>query len=196
MSARTAPPALLVVGAESTVAQELLMAGLQQGFRINTARTVSEAMTALGQVLFDVVLFNPFACPELPRLVSVDPDLARVPFIGVVHPTWDEGQPVPETDAVVFEQGDELVAWIGMLQRRDPNEERPQSSLVARVDWQGGSSTVRLLEVRMRQLRVEGGSMPGAGTSVEVRVPWTDEVRTGSVATTDSRSATIAFWQD
>jgi len=193
----SAPPALLLVGSESSVAEELLMVGLQHGFRVHTVRTTSEAMSALAQVLFDVVLFNPFACPELPRLINRDPDLARMPLLGVVQSSWDEAKTAPETSALVFEQGDELIEAIGfLLRRRPPSEPNDVLTFMAQVDSPEGSFAVRLLEVRPRHIRIGSERLPMPGTSVEVRLPWSDEVHKGSVAVTDSGQATIALWSD
>ena len=86
MSAGAPPSGVLFVGRGGPIAQQLVVTGLANGFRLHSVATATEALGHLGQVLFDAVVYEASDQAVLGRALSGDVDLARVPTLVLLGP--------------------------------------------------------------------------------------------------------------
>lgn len=199
MTGAPVPGSVLFVGRGGALAQQLVMTGLAKGFRLHSVSTATEALGHLGQVLFDAVVYEAQEHETLGRALSADADLARVPTLAVLGPgdhlELANGRPTlalePECDLGA------IVAWL--LRRRQPSEPQERAIVSARLEVGTIASTVRLLELRARQVVAgvaPGDPLPRLGVEVTLALPWESVARRGTCAVSDevARTVTIAVW--
>lgn len=193
------PSGVLFVGRGGTIAQQLVVSGLANGFRLHSVGTATEALGHLGQVLFDAVVYEARDQKTLGRALSGDVDLARVPTLALLGP-GDVLEPADGRPTIALEPECDLagiLSWI--LERRPPSEPQERATVEVRMHSGGAISSVRLLELRAKQVVVgiaPGESAPTLGADLRLQLPWDDEERRGSCALIDAaaRTLTIALW--
>lgn len=199
MSTVAPPASVLFVGRGGPFAQQLVVTGLAKGFRLHSVATADEALGHLGQVLFDAVVYEARDQATLGRALSADADLARVPTLTLLAP-GDNLELADGRPTLALEPDCDLGSVLGwLLRRRPPSEPQERAIVLARLSTRGTSSTVRLLELRAKQVVVgvaPGETLPPLGAEVWVTLPWESGPREGSCAVSDAvaRTVTIALW--
>ena len=170
----TAPTSILFLGHDGELAQRIVLAGVARGWRVHTLASPDDVLAALGQVMFDVILYERGQAGALREARARDPDLARVPAVAILPGGKSERSSDSPTLGIEAECG--LVELLAFLVRsRDPAGPTELAELMGTLEVGGTSGVVQIREVRVNEIEVVAAParpLPRPGAALRVQLPW------------------------